>query len=219
MYKITMLLSVLFLMFSCSGSKQTAVTSYTEKDFGDELNKEYTKEVGANMITKINGKIYDAIKISSDVGSSLNYNKEIKKDDIFVKRSTIEGYSLYFNRDGNKTYGIALPDDGTQPKTFLNTGGIKIYTRKNEIKFTKITYPDAESSYFRQEFMYNGKSGNTVKFTYREYADDLARPAFTQDLQYDLNDSNIIGFKGLRVDVIKAGNVEITYKILKKFEQ
>ena len=47
----------------------------------------------------------------------------------------------------------------------------------------------------------------------------MARPAFNQDLQYDLNDSNIVGFKGLRIEVIKATNTSIEYKILSSFNK
>ncbi len=82
------------------------------------------------------------------------------------------------------------------------------------------TYIDVEcknKDCFKHQFIFNGKSNNTLKFTYREFVDDMARPAFFQDLQYDLNESNIIGFKGLRVEVIKASNTNIEYKILSPF--
>mgnify|MGYP001043013533 CR=1 FL=1 len=52
---------------------------------------------------------------------------------------------------------------------------------------------------------------------YREYINDMARPAFNQELQYDLNESNIIGFKGLRIEVILATNTKIEYKVLSSF--
>jgi hypothetical protein len=35
---------------------------------------------------------------------------------------------------------------------------------------------------FRQTLTYLGKSGTEVRVSYREYADDMARPAFTEDL-------------------------------------
>lgn len=48
----------------------------------------------------------------------------------------------------------------------------------------------------------------------------MLRPAFTQDIEYELNKNNttIIGFKGLRIEVIKATNLDITYKIIQDYK-
>lgn len=70
---------------------------------------------------------------------------------------------------------------------------------------------------FKQEFIYNGKVGNSIKFIFREFVDDFARPSFTQDIQYDLNESSIVGFKGLKMEVISATNTLITYKVISHF--
>jgi hypothetical protein len=68
----------------------------------------------------------------------------------------------------------------------------------------------------RKEILYNGKSKDTIKITYREYMNDMARPAFYQDLNYDLAESKIIGFKGTQIEIIKATNSDIQYKVIKK---
>ncbi|MAD94765.1 MAG: hypothetical protein CML33_04625 [Rhodobacteraceae bacterium] len=69
-----------------------------------------------------------------------------------------------------------------------------------------------------QRFIYNGRIGDTLKFSYREFTvSGYARDAFTQDVQYDLKEGSIIGFKGARVEVIEATNREITYKVIAYF--
>ena len=47
----------------------------------------------------------------------------------------------------------------------------------------------------------------------------MARPAFTQDIEYELDKDGktLIGFKGLRIEVEKATNLDITYKIIKDY--
>ena len=70
---------------------------------------------------------------------------------------------------------------------------------------------------FKQQFIYNGKVDNAIKFIYREFSGNVARGSFQQDLQYDLNESDIIGFKELRLKVVKATNQSITYKVLNNF--
>jgi len=45
----------------------------------------------------------------------------------------------------------------------------------------------------------------------------MARPAYQQDLQYDLAESSVIGFKGIRMEVLQASNTNIKYKLLSNF--
>lgn len=67
---------------------------------------------------------------------------------------------------------------------------------------------------FRRELVYAGRSGWTVSLMYREFAADMARPAFTQALQYDLSSSPVIGFRSARFEVLSATNTGIRYRVL-----
>jgi hypothetical protein len=66
----------------------------------------------------------------------------------------------------------------------------------------------------RRELVYGGVSQGTVNILYREFINDMARPAFSQDLRYDLNQGNLIGYQGARFEVLKADNTGITYRVL-----
>jgi hypothetical protein len=68
---------------------------------------------------------------------------------------------------------------------------------------------------FRREIVYSGVSRGVLSLLYREYTDGLARPAFTQQLTYDLSDGDEIGYKGARFKVLKATNTSIRYVVLK----
>ena len=50
-----------------------------------------------------------------------------------------------------------------------------------------------------------------------EFTESLARASFQQEVQYDLDQSDIIGFKELRIKIIEATNQKIEYIILKNF--
>jgi hypothetical protein len=41
---------------------------------------------------------------------------------------------------------------------------------------------------FRQTLTYLGKSGNDIRLSYREFSNDMARPAFTEDLSFPMPD-------------------------------
>ncbi len=67
---------------------------------------------------------------------------------------------------------------------------------------------------FQAELIYNGISKNTIRVTYREFIKDMARPAFYQDLTYDLDQSAIIQFKSLRIRIMAANNSLIKFLVL-----
>jgi len=72
---------------------------------------------------------------------------------------------------------------------------------------------------FRQELIYNGRAGDSVKFLYREVNNSYIRTPFNQDVSYDLKDGNIVGFKGARLKILDANNVKIRYEVLKTFDR
>lgn len=75
----------------------------------------------------------------------------------------------------------------------------------------------SDNASFQQTLIYSGKIGNTLNLGYREYSSSLARPAFNNDVVYDLSEGNIIGYKGSQIEVIEATNKKITYKVISNF--
>lgn len=83
-----------------------------------------------------------------------------------------------------------------------------------DLKFEKTTkYVDGSDS-FKVELLYTGKSANDVFLSYREFKNNLARPAFTQNLRYDVSSDKVIGFRKLRLEVLEATNTNIRYRLL-----
>ena len=72
---------------------------------------------------------------------------------------------------------------------------------------------------FKYHVLYQGLSKGSVKISFREFINDMARPAFTQDISYDLekNGTTTIAFKNLRINVLKATSSEISYTVIKPF--
>jgi len=74
-----------------------------------------------------------------------------------------------------------------------------------------------EASRFQRELIYTGAAGGVLTVTYREFSNDMARPAFTQELKYDLSDK-VVGYKTARFEVLKTSNSAITYRVLSPLE-
>jgi hypothetical protein len=81
----------------------------------------------------------------------------------------------------------------------------------------KIKKIKIQNNNFLQEFIYNGKVNNELRFIYREFSSDMIRPAFNQSVQYDYDDSKLISFKGLNIEIIEANNQIIKYKLIRNF--
>jgi len=71
----------------------------------------------------------------------------------------------------------------------------------------------------KRELIYQGISKDVLRLTYREYFNDMARPAFFQDVTYDVSSFPAeITFKSVRLRILSAGNKGIEYQALSGFQ-
>lgn len=75
----------------------------------------------------------------------------------------------------------------------------------------------ARDASFQQTLIYSGRVGDKINIGYREFSANTARPAFNNDVEYDLSTSRKIGYKGAELEVIDADNTGITYKVIRSF--
>jgi hypothetical protein len=71
----------------------------------------------------------------------------------------------------------------------------------------------------QQTLIYSGRIGNRIRFGYREFSNNLARPAFSNDVEYDLLESKTIAYKGALIEVVEATNQHIKYIVKKNFNK
>lgn len=217
--KLFISFSLLLLLCGCGATTKIVSPESFDKIY-PELNKNQESEIGVSLVSKEVGYKYKVLRLLKDTKIKTGYiSKDVKQGETFINSQYTSQYD-YYSKIGDPTYGIAIPKNGNKPLTFYN-GGTRIIIDKYpskpiEYKITLTPIPNKE--YFKQDFIYNGKVGNAIKFTYREYVDDLARPAFTQDLQYDFTESKVVGFKGMRIEIISATNTKIEYKVLSYYD-
>jgi len=216
--KLLIAFSVIVIATGCGvATKVTSPDNFSAST--PQLNSQQEKEIGVSLVSKESGFKYKALRISKDTKILTGYiMKDVKEGEIFINTLFTSKYDLYSKTD-NSTYGIAIPRSGGKPITFYNSGSGISFNKdiRSPIEYKADLIPIPKKEYLKQEFIYNGKVGSAIKFTYREFVDDLARPAFTQDLQYDLLESKVIGFRGLRIEILSATNTKIEYKVLTHF--
>ncbi|MBY8962343.1 hypothetical protein KJK34_06235 [Flavobacterium sp. D11R37] len=212
-----------FLIISCG---VPSIPYNKELYFEPDLELFMTREVGDKIIESGERgfrNAYKIISISKDL-KILNISFPYKQGDVLPISEITPNYYLYHNNTkvifNNIAYTVGLAEnkkDGSI-KPFINSiNGFEV-KHTDDLKLEKYNYYiDGCNNCFRNEIVYSGKSGNTIKFMYREYIDDLARPSFYQELQYDLTENNIIGFRGSRIEILKVTNTQIEYRIIKHF--
>lgn len=208
-----------------------AVTPEINTIYSPKLNKISNSEIGISLASKEKGQTYNAIEITKEFKVKADHLFEtVEVGQLFINDYSTKKYNLYRN-SSNLIFGVALSkssdvaliytssdNDGIY-STGFSEFGINFVEPEEEIEYIKTRATLKEKEFFKQEFIYNGRVGNALKFIYREYINDYARPAFIQDLQYDLSESEIIGFRGLRIQIINASNTEIEYIVLNYFDK
>lgn len=215
---------LLGLFISCG-----SVTNYYPKEniYDDKLNESKKSELGDKLALHAEGYFYDAIKIKSIESFKIKtLDFPYKNGDILPLLSHNKNWYLYYNNSSAKEImGIAINKNNPSiilPFFAYSFNGLNNIITKDVGKIllenSDLIDPNCKVC-FKQELIFNGKVDNNLKFIYREYILDFARPSFIQEMQYDLNESKIIGFKGLRLEIIKASNTNIEYVILNPFNR
>ncbi|TWI03309.1 hypothetical protein IQ05_00246 [Flavobacterium tiangeerense] len=191
-----------------------------------ELNTILRSEIGAEIFTTGQKSFQEAVKIIACPDFKLNFVKfPYKIGDILPYLEDKKQYRLYFNpalKDylDRGTIGIAFDKEKSIYVPYIDSfNGLLTKDQKEKLIVENAIYinPDCADC-LKKVFIYNGKASNILKFTYQEFINDMARPAFNQELQYDLSESNIIGFKGMRIEILNTSNIEIEYKVLSEFK-
>ncbi len=182
------------------------------------INIQATADIGQTIISKVNVTRIPAIKLAAPVAENINYTSITRiQTGALPLNATSEAGKYY--RDVTTAYGgIFIPNDNATPAVIYLA---PLAGNDGKIPVTGIEHIEIEQwgkDSFKRELIYSGVSQNTISISYREFSDNIARPAFSQELKYDLNQGTTIGYKGARFEVIRATNTELVYKVLKSLD-
>lgn len=176
------------------------------------------------------GKFYlqDAIHLNQSIkfGGIFTYYTLSEGD--YVKTGEDAESEFYFPAVGRgagivEKAALADPWEAIQmSKREPKIGVVTIFHVKvseNAVGVTRVKRPALADDAFQQTLIYSGKSGNKVRLGYREFSNSVARPAFNNDVEYDLTESKTIGYKGARVEILEATNEFIRYRVIQNFNQ
>lgn len=212
----------------------------TKRALLQQLGKSQTKEIGESIyeqgtkITKTTktAKTLANVTSSLDLGHSLNIPSGTTGP-LLTRSAGGEPALCFFTSGvgqvvtkasslgGQQTVAclVDTDNDGSFDHSMFSTRE-KYFELSNKVPYSTEVSKEEEiedKGAFRVDFLYQGLAKGVLKFSYREFTSGLARPAFSQDLTYDMEADGTasIGFKGMRIKVEKATNQNITYTVEK----
>jgi len=133
---------------------------------------------------------------------------------------------LYFNgiqvNGGKWVYKVKLEEKKGEFKICLKLGRMNGHCKKGltEKDFDMAVGFVAIDGLTQRTIEYVGKRGNILKFIYSEFADDsdnYIRDSFTREFEIDLEEGNVVAYKGSVFEIIDATNATIKYKVVRVF--
>ena len=184
-------------------------------------------EVGEEARAYVGDTIYRKFDIKKQYEGYVNGSfgatgGTINLADTKVQRMLVDGKDGALVRDpvtATSMFGIPSPvygllfidedSDGMFDKYNIPMAG----TKKLKTPIVVDWQESNRSSGYSRELIYQGRDGNNLKFFYREFNDDFRRPAYDQEVQYDLDESDYAQFKGLTIRIVEANNEYLTFEI------
>ena len=169
---------------------------------------------GRTVVNFDTGTAYSSERLSED--SRKHFRKWVP---VFEYNGEDGDYVLTSKIFFQGAIGIIVNDNGSVPVNPVmridKKGSTERFPIESNLLFRKATPLANVDGNFKFELVYTGKTNNSINVVYREYIDNLARNSFYQNLTYDLNESNIIKFKSIKIEILSSSNSELVFKVVK----
>lgn len=198
-----------------NGSPANSVTKVDYPSVGEVK----TAYVGDHLVSKGTMAEMSVLRVTSMIES---FSYDIPEGD--YKQLGYDSKQQFFSPVGvikaalaDPIQGIAVENNQQNEVCFVTIFGAKACADDAYGKFSITKKLSEFHDSFQQTLIYSGKVGNKINISYREFSNDMARPAFNNEAEYDLSESNQIGYKGALIDVLEADNTKITYRLIRNF--
>lgn len=203
-----------FVLIALAGCKSKPIVQTYSLQTLPAVGTIATAGIGERLLIQGDARTVDGIVIPIDATIG----------DFVVQKGT---YPIGAKNDEYRTFvSVEMTKQGRQVKR----GQLHLFEKDKETKIlcvsrkvcAEVNYTIGESTNYspstmQQTLLYSGKIGSKITLSYREFKNEFARSAFSNDVAYDLTESTVLGYKGARLEVIKATNTEITYKVIAGF--
>jgi hypothetical protein len=218
----TIALAIAAMLSACASPKYNyapAAFSISEPP----LNSVNISQVGDEMLRQGKYKEHEALYVKTETSAGWAYTLY---PGYYLKQGEDETSSYYFpggGDDAGRVEKAALADPWRSVMAKKDRAILCVVTvfnfascgNESDFEFTKKPLLTKDS--FQQTLIYSGKVGSKINIGYREFSGNIARPAFHNDVEYDLSESSVIGYKGAQIEVLEATNQHIKYRVIRNF--
>lgn len=207
------------LLFGCATA--TKAPDKYEQGYTPEVGVRSSASVGEVMVSKFNYTAEEVAILLQSAEGSIGWGRpEVPANSKLIKGASSKGAIYCYPYPARPAPCFSDEDGDGKFDYAYNLGAFDVIAPVGDIdpvpyRVTDSTIKDG----FKYELMYQGIDANTLRISYREYSDNLARPAFQQDLTYTLAEGDTpVSFKGVRLTIHSASNNEVVYTVTSGFE-
>lgn len=217
-------LSVLWFLGGCA----TPIYNYTPRSIDvsePSIGTVSTVRIGDTMLKQGKYREHDAILLAATASVGLGaytlhpgYYMKIGEDaqaEFYVPGRADDGGRVEKSAFADPWNAIMVKKSGGSNLCVVTVMNLASCT--DAPRLDKTRRPVLAQDAFQQTLIYNGKVGAKINVGYREFSNNYARPAFNNNVEYDLSESTRIGYKGAEIEVLEATNQYIKFKMLKNF--
>ncbi|HEY8948691.1 MAG TPA: hypothetical protein VIM56_07380 [Rhizomicrobium sp.] len=208
--KQTMLIAAMVITCALDGCASPVPTASSEQRITrPEIGTVQTKEVGEPLFETIIARAYDGVTFQPGTRLSDAVGFTVEPTGPFIQSS--DGKYCGPATSVHNVWGdlnVPIPEYCVTETVLHAQAGSAVHRSVTRV----------EPGNFQQQLIYEGSVGNELRLSYREFHGDFARPAFTQDLTFDLAAGKTVGVKGARLEVLDVSNVGIRYRVLQPFK-
>ena len=171
-----------------------------------DLNKVITVNIGDEMVKQGTYTEIDGIHLEKPVKVSWAYSLAAGDYEKRGEDKSREFYMPATGSNGGAVKKAALADPWSSIAYYKNKEKIGIITifnvmiAENTTGVSRVKLSTLAHNSFQQTLIYSGRLGDKVRLSYREFSNNIARPAYHNDVDYDLTESTTIGYKGARLE-------------------
>lgn len=223
MKQIVVLAALAMTLAGCAAPKynyRAQSTQIKEPAVGEVV----TRQVGDPMLRQGSYREHESIYVATRAEVSWAYTLE---PGYYLKHGEDESAEYFVPAGGEEAGSItkALLADPWKSVMVKKEGNdlcivtvFNAYQCRSGADFERRKKAVVSQDSFQQTLIYSGRVGSKINVGYREFSGSYARPAFNNNVEYDLSESKVIGYKGAQIEVIEATNQYVKYKVLRHFQ-
>jgi hypothetical protein len=185
-------------------------------------------EVGAEATIPAGGEVYSYLRVYTIDGARID--ADTKAGDWLLEQPVPAGTQLVPVDTKTKFKGCVPYANTFEPAgpCFLDDDGDGRFDRhasddfkmarklKPPVPYTKMPISIVRADSFKQVILYQGATADTLRFSYREFKDDMARAAFTEELTIPREPFPfMILVKNLQIEVSAVSGMGLKYRLVK----